>query len=161
MMRLQLLPEVGEPPATRVSRCPVEVTLDAIGGKWKPLIIYHLLDGTKRFGELQRRLPMASRRMLTQHLRELEADGLVHREVYAEVPPRVDYSLTEFGRSLEPLLDGMLQWGLLYLEQRGELNASEHGDDSYRHSPKAAANGGKTPITPAPHPVGVAPASSD
>ncbi|MBI5670609.1 MAG: helix-turn-helix transcriptional regulator [Chloroflexi bacterium] len=98
-------------------KCPVEVTLDIIGGKWKPLIIYHLLDGTKRFGQLQRRLPGVTRRMLTQHLRELEAAGIIHREVYKEVPPKVEYSLTEIGRTLTPVLDTMVEWGTRYLEK--------------------------------------------
>lgn len=92
-------------------RCPVEFTLDVIGGKWKPLILYRLMSGTKRFGELQRLIPDVTRRMLTQHLRELEADGIVHREVYKQVPPKVEYSLTEKGRSLEPILNMMLVWG--------------------------------------------------
>lgn len=92
-------------------RCPVEMTLDVIGGKWKPLIIYRLMDGTKRFGELQRLIPHVTRRMLTKHLRELETDGIIHREVYKQVPPKVEYSLTEKGRSLEPILTMMLAWG--------------------------------------------------
>jgi DNA-binding HxlR family transcriptional regulator len=95
--------------------CPVETTIEVVGGKWKPLIIYYLLSGTHRFGELQRRLPHVTRRMLTQHLRELERDGIVHRQVYQQVPPRVDYSLTELGRSLQPVLQHMLEWGQQYL----------------------------------------------
>lgn len=95
-------------------RCPVESTLDVIGGKWKPLILYHLMQGTKRFSQLQRAIPGVTQRMLTQHLRELEADGLVHREIHKQVPPRVDYSLTEVGRSLIPVLEAMLAWGLAY-----------------------------------------------
>lgn len=105
-------PELQHPDPTQ--RCPVETTLDIIGGKWKPLIIYHLIVGTKRFGELQRSIPQVTRRMLTKHLRELEADSIVHREVYAQVPPKVEYSLTELGRSLQPLLDQILEWGLWY-----------------------------------------------
>jgi len=92
-------------------KCPVESTIEVLDGKWKPLILYYLLDGTKRFGELQQLLPQVTRRMLTQHLRELEEDGIVHREVYREVPPKVEYSLTEVGRSLEPILLMMLKWG--------------------------------------------------
>jgi DNA-binding HxlR family transcriptional regulator len=98
-------------------RCPVEVTLNVIGGKWKPLIIYYLLDGTKRFGELQRCMPQVTRRMLTKHLRELEEDGIIHREVYKEVPPKVEYSLTETGRTLQPVLETMLEWGFEYVER--------------------------------------------
>lgn len=104
------------------ARCPVEITLDIIGGKWKPLIIFYLLDSTLRFGELQRAVPGITRRMLTKQLRELEADGIVHREVYREVPPKVEYSLTEKGHSLQPVLDTMLNWGLQYLD--GDVVAS-------------------------------------
>lgn len=95
-------------------RCPVEFTMDVLGGKWKPLILYYLLDGTKRFGQLGRLLPHVTRRMLTQHLRELERDGIVQRKVYQQVPPMVEYSLTEMGRSLEPVLLTMLAWGQHY-----------------------------------------------
>jgi len=94
--------------------CPVEVTLDVIGGRWKSVILYHLLEKTRRFGELRKLLPGVTQRMLTLQLRELERDGVIHREVYREVPPRVEYSLTEFGRSLEPILRRMLDWGREY-----------------------------------------------
>lgn len=95
--------------------CPVEATLAIVGGKWKPLIIYHLLAGTTRFGELRRKVPSATQQMLTLHLRELERDGVVHREVYRQVPPKVEYSLTPLGRSLEPILTQMNDWGARYL----------------------------------------------
>jgi DNA-binding HxlR family transcriptional regulator len=91
--------------------CGVETTLSVIEGRWKLLILFQLLDGTKRFGELKKRLTGVTQRMLTLHLRELERDGLIHREVYREVPPKVEYSLTEMGRSLEPLLHIMSEWG--------------------------------------------------
>jgi DNA-binding HxlR family transcriptional regulator len=96
-------------------RCPVEMTIGVIGGRWKCPIIHHLLDGTKRFNRLRRLIPRASQRMLTKHLRELEGDGLVNRKVYAEVPPRTEYSLTETGRSLEPVLWAMHQWAVANL----------------------------------------------
>jgi DNA-binding HxlR family transcriptional regulator len=91
--------------------CGVQTTLSVIEGHWKLPILFRLLDGTRRFGELRKHLPAATQRMLTLHLRELERDGLIHRKVYREVPPKVEYSLTEMGRSLEPLLRFMSQWG--------------------------------------------------
>ncbi len=91
--------------------CDVEATLSVIGGRWKPVLVCHLLSGLKRFGELRRLTPNATERMITLQLRELEADGVVERHVYAEVPPRVEYELTEFGRSLEPILVLMQEWG--------------------------------------------------
>jgi DNA-binding HxlR family transcriptional regulator len=107
--------------------CSVELVLEVIGGKWKGAALYHLLDGTKRFGELRRELPRVTQRMLTLQLRELEADGLVHRQVYAEVPPRVEYSLTEFGRTLEPLILMMKTWGKTH---RDRLVANRHAPES-------------------------------
>jgi DNA-binding HxlR family transcriptional regulator len=91
--------------------CGVETTLSVIEGRWKPRILFQLLGGTKRFSELKRKLPGVTQRMLTLHLRELERDGLVHREVFRQVPPKVEYSLTEMGQSLEPLLRFMSDWG--------------------------------------------------
>ena len=100
--------------------CPVETTLLLIGDKWKVMILRDLMTGTKRFGALRRSIPAISPKMLTQQLRAMEADGLVHREVYAEVPPRVEYSLTETGESLRPVLDAMSVWGRQYQRDQGE-----------------------------------------
>jgi DNA-binding HxlR family transcriptional regulator len=91
--------------------CPVYTTLDAIGGRWKPLIVWFLLERTKRFSELQRDIPDATQKMLTQQLREMERAGLVHRKVFAEVPPRVEYNLTSMGKSLRSVLMEMSAWG--------------------------------------------------
>ncbi len=94
--------------------CPVETTLTLIGSKWKVLILRDLMPGTKRFGELRRSIGGVSQKVLTVQLRDMEACGLVDRRVYAEVPPRVEYSLTELGRSLRPILDAMWAWGEAY-----------------------------------------------
>ena len=91
--------------------CPVETTLTLIGDKWKVLILRDLMPGTKRFGELKKSVGNVSQKVLTVQLRAMEESGLVHREVYAEVPPRVEYSLTELGKSLKPILDSMWAWG--------------------------------------------------
>ena len=91
--------------------CPVETTLTLIGDKWKVLILRDLMPGTKRFSELKKSIGTVSQKVLTAQLRDMEENGLVHREVYAEVPPRVEYSLTELGQSLKPILDAMLNWG--------------------------------------------------
>ncbi|WP_298139272.1 helix-turn-helix domain-containing protein [Acidiferrobacter sp.] len=97
--------------------CPVEACLEVIGGKWKGVILSHLLGGTKRFGELSRLLPSVTQRMLTRQLRELEADGVVVRMVYPEVPPRVEYSLSPFGKTLAPVLEALRGWGGAYLSE--------------------------------------------
>ena len=94
--------------------CPVETTLTLIGDKWKVLILRDLMNKTLRFGELKRSIGTVSQKVLTAQLRDLEHDGLVHREVFAEVPPRVEYSLTDTGRSLEPVIDSMRIWGESY-----------------------------------------------
>lgn len=91
--------------------CPVEATLELIGGKWKGIVLYYLLDGRLRFSELKRQVGDVTQRMLTKQLRELEAAGLVNRIVYAEVPPRVEYELTKEGKSLEPILAALKDWG--------------------------------------------------
>lgn len=91
--------------------CPIEAALDLIGGKWKGVILHRLLDDTRRFNELKRKIPRITQRMLTTQLRELERARLVSRKVYAEVPPRVEYSITEKGRTLKPVLRALLEWG--------------------------------------------------
>lgn len=98
--------------------CPVETTLMLIGDKWKVLILRDLLLGTKRFGELKKSIGNVSQKVLTAQLRDMEANGLVNRKVYAEVPPRVEYSLTETGKSLKPILDAMLNWGEAYKKNK-------------------------------------------
>jgi DNA-binding HxlR family transcriptional regulator len=102
---------------TQKFHCPIEATLSVLGGKWTPLVLWELRDETLRFGELQRRIPGITKKMLSQRLQELEDDGVVHREAYAEVPPRVEYSLTEFGQTLRPVLDAMCEWGTTYLDR--------------------------------------------
>ncbi|MGO5374645.1 winged helix-turn-helix transcriptional regulator [Bifidobacterium thermophilum] len=94
--------------------CPVETTLKLIGNKWEVLVLRDLMPGTKRFGELKQSIGGISQKVLTSKLREMEADGLVERHVFAEVPPRVEYSLTPLGRTLKPVLDAMEQWGTAY-----------------------------------------------
>lgn len=105
-------------------RCAVEVTVALIGGKWKPILLFHMLGGARRYSELARLVPRASERMLTRSLRELEADGLIERTVFAEVPPRVEYALTADGRSLVPILQTMSEWGA----RRGGHRASRAAD---------------------------------
>ncbi|MBI9011820.1 MAG: helix-turn-helix transcriptional regulator [Clostridiales bacterium] len=106
--------------------CPVEAAISLIGGKYKSLILWHLMDSTKRFNELSRMIPHATPKMLTQQLRMLESDKLIHRKVYPVVPPKVEYSLTEFGISLSPILHSMYQWGNDYLKDQSiKTNCSE------------------------------------
>jgi len=102
----------------------VERTLAVLSGKWKANILFHLLTGTKRFGELRRLMPKVTQQMLTAHLRELERDGIIHREVYAQVPPKVEYSLTELGHGLEPVFNSIYEWGAVYLKaERSKLRS--------------------------------------
>lgn len=101
-------------PIKQLPACPVETTLMLIGDKWKVLILRDLLPGTKRFGELKKSIGSVSQKVLTTQLRDMEAKGLVSRKVYAEVPPRVEYSLTDLGRSLSPILKAMAEWGEYY-----------------------------------------------
>ncbi|AXP47223.1 winged helix-turn-helix transcriptional regulator [Bacillus subtilis] len=109
--------------------CPVETTLDIIGGKWKGILLYHLIDGKKRFNEFRKLYPKITQRMLTLQLRELEQDGVIHREVYKQVPPKVEYSLTEFGRTLEPVILHMKDWGEKYKDRIDKLEAARKAED--------------------------------
>lgn len=99
--------------------CPVETTLTLIGDKWKVLILRDLMGGTKRFGELKKSIGTVTQKVLTAQLRAMEESGLLTRKVYAEVPPRVEYTLTETGYSLKPILDAMMDWGETYKAQKG------------------------------------------
>jgi DNA-binding HxlR family transcriptional regulator len=100
--------------------CPVDSTLHLVGGKYKSLIIWHLLSGALRHGELQKLIPQATPKMLTQQLRELENDNLINREVFPVVPPKVEYSLTPTGKSLKPVLISMYDWGAEYMKNNGQ-----------------------------------------
>ncbi|MGI8386887.1 winged helix-turn-helix transcriptional regulator [Robertmurraya sp. P23] len=99
-----------------IPECPVATTVGLIGNKWKLLILRELLSGTKRFGELRNGVPGISQKVLTQNLRSMEEDGIIQRQVYAEVPPRVEYFLSELGNTLKPIIDVMEEWGLGYQE---------------------------------------------
>jgi len=101
------------------TNCPVVATIDMIGGKYKALILWHLVDDTRRFGELRKLIPQATSKMLTQQLRELEEDNLVIRTVYPVVPPKVEYKLSALGKSIKPILDAMRVWGTDYMKSQG------------------------------------------
>ncbi len=102
------------------ANCPVTATVSIIGGKWKPPILSRLAEGVRRFGELQRLVPHITKKMLTQQLRELEQDGIIVRKVYHQVPPKVEYSLSEYGESLRPVLKAMEAWGIEHRLKYGE-----------------------------------------
>jgi len=116
---------VNEAKNNKHYNCPVEATLDVIGGKWKPLILWQLRAEKLRFSGLQQSMQGISPKMLTKQLRELEADGLVLREAYPEIPPRVEYSLTEFGKTVLPVLDALCEWGNGYLGRECILDKNE------------------------------------
>jgi DNA-binding HxlR family transcriptional regulator len=128
--------------------CPVKLTASIIGGKWKPSLLFHLEGRTRRFCELQRLIPGLTKKMLTQHLRELEHDGIVHRKVYAEVPLRVEYSLTRHGESLKPILKLMSAWGNRHRARYGMPAV-------HTHKPGTPANPIETVVheTPLPSPL--------
>ena len=125
--------------------CPVKLTTDIIGGKWKPLILFYLEGRTRRFSELRRLIPGLTKKMLTQHLRELEQDEIVHRKVYAEVPPRVEYSLTRHGESLKPILKLMSAWGNRHRARYGMAKAHPKREELRAAAPRNGANGAGIP----------------
>ncbi|MCI0768104.1 winged helix-turn-helix transcriptional regulator [Bacillus sp. TL12] len=120
--------KVGFDYSSTFEGCPVETTLDVIGGKWKGILLYHLIDDKKRFNEFRKLYPRLTQRMLTLQLRELERDGIIHREVYKEVPPKVEYSLTEFGRSLEPIILLMKDWGEKHKDRVNKIKKAVEND---------------------------------
>ena len=101
----------------KVHTCPITASVETVGGKWKPFILTQLREKTLRFGELQRAMPKVSQKVLTQQLKELEEEGIVRRKVYAQVPPRVEYSLTPYGQTLKPVLDALYFWGAGHVER--------------------------------------------
>ncbi len=136
--------------------CPVSAAIDIIGGKWKPMILYHLMDGKKRFSELRKLVPEATQKMLTQQLRELERDGVIARKVYPTVPPRVEYSFTSGGRSLRTALKALCTWSNSFREETGDrriavrIPSQAVAPGSSPSSPPAAA-GPAAPAASAPH----------
>ena len=122
--------------ATKLSRtsCPVEATLSLISDKWKFLILRDLMDGTKRFGELKKSIGSISQKVLTSNLRTMEEDGLLSRQVYAEVPPRVEYTLTPRGESMRPIIDALRTWGQGHQEELAQEAAAKQ-DASIENSP--------------------------
>lgn len=108
----------------KIFNCPLNATLSVIGGKYKLVILYHLIENPRRFGELQRLIPAVSHKVLIQNLRELEADGLINREIFPVVPLKTVYSLTDFGRTLIPILNAICDWGREHMKEyiKGELN---------------------------------------
>jgi DNA-binding HxlR family transcriptional regulator len=126
--------------------CPVKLTADIIGGKWKPLILFYLEGGTRRFGELRKLIPVMTKKILTQHLRELERDGLVHRKVYAVVPPKVEYSLTKHGESLKPILKLMSAWGRKHRARYGIPRTHSRPQTVSAALKKTAASSQEAPV---------------
>ncbi|WP_168120835.1 helix-turn-helix domain-containing protein [Paenibacillus sp. HB172176] len=104
--------------------CPIETVIHVLGGKWKPTIMWQLMDSTRRFSDLEKLIPNVSQKMLTQHLRDLEGEGVVERTIYPTVPPKVEYSLTEYGRTLIPVAEAMCAWGEMHNERKREDSVS-------------------------------------
>ena len=126
--------------SVKTYNCPVEATIDVIGGKWKPLILWWLHQRTYRFAELRRLIPGITEKVLTQQLRELEADGIVNRRVFATIPPKVEYSLTEYGNSLKQALNAICEWGQLHMQRIGAVEKSPGIRLKTNASPRHAAN---------------------
>jgi DNA-binding HxlR family transcriptional regulator len=113
------------------NECKFETVLEILVGKWKPIILYHLFsNGTLRFSELQRAIPDITKKMLTQQLRELEYHDIVHREVYHQVPPKVEYSVTDYGKGIIPVVEAMNVWGIAHLDHLNELYGEERKAES-------------------------------
>ena len=122
------MPRIRHTTLTCSPGCTVEATLELFGGKWKALILYHLFeDGVLRFSEFRRRMPNVTQRMLTNQLRELEADGLISRTVFPEVPPRVEYALTDLGKTLKPVIHALKEWGDKYAHSVRQKKESSGG----------------------------------
>jgi DNA-binding HxlR family transcriptional regulator len=114
---------------SRNIQCPAQATLEVLGGKWKGLILFHLRNEPKRFNQLKSSIPGVTQRMLAKQLRELEADEIVNRKIYQEIPPKVEYSLTTFGLTLRPILEALHGWGANYIDEINRIrNTSDHLD---------------------------------
>lgn len=105
--------------------CPIEAAMDIVGGKYKAIILYHLMDATLRYNEIQKEIPQATPKMLSQQLKELEADGIINRVLYPVVPPKTEYSLTELGKTLVPIIKDLCDWGEHYFDMLGIPNPCE------------------------------------
>lgn len=124
-----MLSTIHKPPILQF-RCDVEATLSVIGGKWKLMLVWYLREEPRRFNEIRRQFPEISQKVLTQQLRELEADGVVHREIFREIPPKVEYSLTAFGASLGPVMTALDEWGRGHVHQLKRLREGVAADAS-------------------------------
>ena len=118
--------------------CPVEAAMDVIGGKYKALIVYELINGTRRYNEIQKAVPQATPRMLSKQLKELEEDGVIHRTLYPVVPPKTEYSLTELGDTLVPIVESLCKWGEYYFDQAGVPVPCDVSSVSNKQSPLQA-----------------------
>lgn len=105
--------------------CPLTAAVDKIGGRWKPIILFYLSNGSRRFGQLAVTVPMISKKVLTQQLKQLEADGLISRKEFTEVPARVEYALTDFGKSVLPILDRICEWGKQFVDEGSVTNLKQ------------------------------------